>query len=206
MSEQPAVHVVDDEAAMRNSLRALLESAALEVCVYESAESFLESLGPPRHGCLLTDLRMPGMSGIDLLRHLRAIGNNMPAIIISGNADVPAVVQLMKLGAIDMLEKPFDHTALLDVVAGAIKKSEELMRHRSEIERVQSAFAQISPREEELLRLVVKGRSNKQIAMDMDIAVKTVINHRANLMTKTQALNAADLARMATLAGVLLVA
>jgi two-component system response regulator FixJ len=200
---RPIVHVVEDDQSMRNSLRTLVESISLEVRVYESAEDFLDRLEPPHHGCLVTDLRMPGMSGIDLLKHLRDNKNDMPVIIISGNADVPSVIQILKLGAVDMLEKPFDSRVILDAVTAALNKSGHQLKERIEHEKVESVFAELSPRERELLRLIVLGRSNKQIAIDLHIAMKTVINHRAHLMAKTHALNAADLARMATIAGML---
>lgn len=203
MNMRPIVHVVDNDPGMRNSMRALIESAALEVRVYESAQDFLARSEPAHHGCLVTDLKMPGMSGIDLLRHQRNNKIDIPAIIVSGSADVPAMIQIMKLGAIDMLQKPFDANALLDAVRGAIQKSAELMRHRLELERVRALFADLTQRERELLALIVQGRSNKQIAVDLNIAPKTVTNHRAHLMAKTRALNAADLARMATMAGIL---
>lgn len=200
---RPVVHVIDDDSSMRKSLRALLESIALEVLLYESAEEFLQQLGPPHHGCVVIDLRMPGMNGLELLRKLREIKNDIPAIIISSNADVPIAIQIMKLGAIDVLEKPFETKAILDVVTAALNKSAAQLQHGIEHEKAKAVFAELTPREAELLQLIVQGRSNKQLALDLNIAVKTVINHRAHLMAKTHALNAADLARMATIAGIL---
>jgi two-component system response regulator FixJ len=199
---QPIVHVIDDDPSTRNSLRALLESIGLEAQVYPSAEDFLLRLEGPHHGCALIDLRLPGMNGIDLLRHLRQTKNDIPAIIISGNADVPAAIQIMKLGAIDVLEKPFDSNAILEVVNAALNKSGLQLQQLREHEKIEAVFAKLSPRERELLRLIVLGKSNKQIAIHLKIAAKTVINHRAHVMAKTNALNGADLARMATIAEV----
>jgi two-component system response regulator FixJ len=201
MNTRPIVHIVDDDLGVRTSMRALVEVVQLDSRVYASAEDYLDRLEPLQHGCLATDLQMPGMSGIELLRHLRGKKIDIPAIIISGSADVPAMIQIMKLGAIDMLEKPVDHTAFILAVRTAIEKSDELISRRTEIERMQAVFADLTPRERELLRLIVRGRSNKQIAIDLKIAIKTVSNHRASLMAKTHALNAADLARMATIEG-----
>jgi two-component system response regulator FixJ len=203
MNMRPVVHVIDDDSSMRNSLRALLESISLQVRMYESAEDFLEQLEPPHHSCMIIDIRMPGMNGVELLRHLRENKNDIPAIIISGNADVPIAIQIMKLGAIDVLEKPFETQAILDVVTTALKKSAVQLRLGIEHDKAEAVFAELTPRESELLQLIVQGRSNKQLAFDLNIAVKTVINHRAHLMAKTHALNAADLARMATIAGIL---
>jgi two-component system, LuxR family, response regulator FixJ len=202
MVSPPVVHLVDDDASVRNSIPRLFDSASLDVRVYESGEEFLQCVDPLHIGCVVTDLKMPGMSGIDVLERLRAAQNEIPAIIISGHADVPAAIHCMKLGAVDVLQKPFESVTLLQAVQGALQKSVELYERRLEQNRIQALLAELTPREQELLRLIVIGRSNKQIAMDLHIAFRTVINHRAHLMAKTHAANAADLARMATIAGI----
>ena len=195
------VHIVDDDAGMRNSLMMLVESASLTARTYESAEKFLaEMTDEPKHpGCLVLDLRMPGMSGIDLLHRLRTSMNDMPVILISAHADVPAAIRGMKLGAVDLLQKPVEPAVLLETIQRSLKLSENLFRQRADAESVNRRFAHLTARELELLALIVDGHSNKQIAAQMHISIKTVANHRASLMTKTAAANAADLARLFTL-------
>jgi two-component system, LuxR family, response regulator FixJ len=203
MKNATMVHIIDDDPGVRKSLRLVMESASLAATVYASGEEFLDAVDPKQPGCMVLDLRMPGISGIEVLQRLRAAHNEIPAIIISGHADVPAAVRSMKLGAIDLLQKPFEPRALLEAVHGAIKSSMELQQRRSEEANVRQQLERLTPRELELLKLVVAGKPNKLIAAELKISIKTVANHRANLMAKTGALNAADLARMSTLAGIL---
>lgn len=202
MTKIPTVHVVDNDIGVRNSLRFLLGSASLQVQTYESGEEFLQNVNPLEPGCIVLDLRMPNLSGIGVLQKLQENRNNIPVIVISGHADVSSAIDIMKLGAIDLLQKPFDPRSLLEAVRRAVNDSLEMHRRRIEHERLNQRLAQLTPRESELLKLVVRGRSNKQIAHDMNIAFKTVVNHRANLMSKTQATNAADLARISTMIGI----
>lgn len=202
MNQPSVVHVIDDDAGVRRSLQMLLESASLPVRVYESAEEFLDEVGLEQPGCIVLDLRMRGMGGLDLLQRLQSSRNDMPVIIISGHADVSAAVQGMKLGAIDLLQKPFEPSTLLETVKRAIGNSLELHIRRATEESVRRRLSELTPREVDLLRLVVAGRSNKQIAHDLKISIKTVANHRANLMAKTGAINAADLTRMSVMAGI----
>jgi len=197
------VHIIDDDPGVRKSLLLVMESASLAVQAYESGEEFLEALDPKRPGCVVLDLRMPGISGIDVLQRLRTEHNEIPAIIISGHADVPTAVRGMKLGAIDVLQKPFEPIALLDAVRNAIKTSIEQLQHKAEQASVHQRLAKLTPREHDLLKLVVAGMPNKRIATDLNISIKTVANHRANLMAKTKALNAADLARLSMVAGII---
>jgi len=195
------VHIVDDDAGMRNSLMMLVESASLTARTYESAEKFLaEMTDEPEHpGCIVLDLRMPGMSGIDLLQKLRTSMSDMPVVLISAHADVPDAVRGMKLGAVDLLQKPVEPAMLLETIQRSLKLSEHLHRQRAEADSVNRRFAHLTAREMELLQLIVDGHSNKQIAAQMHISIKTVANHRASLMTKSAAANAADLARLFTL-------
>jgi FixJ family two-component response regulator len=202
MTTLPLVHVIDDDIGVRNSLRYLMESASLHVCLYESGEAFLESFDSSTPGCIVIDLRMPAISGLVVLQQLRAMKNEIPAIVISGHADVSSAINIMKLGAVDLLQKPFDPLTLLQAVRGAIEISIKLHQDRLQQQSLARRLQDLTPRETELLKLVVSGRSNKQIAVDMGIAFKTVVNHRANLMAKTQANNAADLARISTMAGI----
>jgi len=202
MNAAPVVHVIDDDAGVRRSLRLVMESASLAVRVYESGEEFLDAVDPRQPGCMVLDLRMPGMSGIEVLQKLRAANNEIPAIIVSGHADVPTAIRSMKLGAIDLLEKPFEPQALLDAIRGAIRASIDLQQRRGEQESIRKRLARLTPRELVPLKLVVAGMPNKLIAAEMHISPKTVANHRANLMKKTQALNAADLSRLGTIAGI----
>jgi two-component system, LuxR family, response regulator FixJ len=202
MTAVATVHIVDDDAGVRKSLRLLMESASLAVRVYESGEEFLDAVDLNQPGCMVLDLRMPGMSGIEVLQKLRDANNEIPAIVISGHADVPTTIRSMKLGAIDLLEKPFEPRALLDAVHGAIRNSIEQQRHRAEQDGIRKRLSKLTPRELVLLKLVVAGMPNKLIAAELGISIKTVANHRASLMKKTQALNAADLSRLSTIAGI----
>ncbi|HEV8608380.1 MAG TPA: response regulator [Tepidisphaeraceae bacterium] len=202
MSKEALVHIVDDDPAIRNSLRMVMELASLPALAYASAEEYLEDGRQSLPGCIVLDLRMRGMGGLELLQRLRSEGNPIPVIIISAHADVPTTVSGMKLGAVDVLQKPFEPKALVEAVRRALEKSIELQRQHAENQAIRQRLAALSPRELELLELVVSGKSNKQIAVNMGISIKTVANHRANLMEKTGALNAADLTRISMMAGV----
>jgi two-component system response regulator FixJ len=203
VNDDPIVYVIDDDIGVRKSLQYLLESVSLQVSVYDSGEQFFGDFDPLRPSCLVLDLRMPSMSGIDVLERLRAESHEIPAIMISGDADVPSAINVMKLGAIDLLQKPFEPLALLQSVRAAIGKSIRMHERRLEREKWNKLLAQLTRREREMLTLIVSGRSNRQIAVDMKIAFKTVVSHRAHLMAKTHATNAADLARMTTVGGTL---
>jgi len=194
------VHIIDDDAGMRKSLSMLLAAASLTARTYHSAEEFLvhADLNPP--GCIVLDLRMPGMSGIELLQRLRTEMVDIPVILISGNADVSTTVHGMKLGAVDLLQKPVEPSVLIDAVRRSIDSSRAIQRRRISNQSMRQRFEALTRREMELLKLIVTGQSNKQIALELGIAFKTVANHRANLMTKTGASNAADLARLFTMA------
>ena len=202
MNSDAIVYIVDDDAGVRMSLELVMESASLAVRGYASGEEFLASFDRERPGCLVLDLRMPGLSGIDVLQRLRGDHNEMPAIIISGHADVKATVRSMKLGAIDVLQKPFEPGELLEAVRDGIQKSISAQKRLSEQKGIQRRMQNLTPREFDLLKLVVAGLPNKRIAERLNISIKTVANHRASLMAKTQALNAADLARLTTIAGI----
>jgi two-component system response regulator FixJ len=202
MNTNATVHVIDDDPGVRKSLELMMKSAGLAVSVYESGEDFLRTADRNQPGCMVLDLRMPGISGIELLQRLREMQNPLPAIIISGHADLPTAVHGMKLGAVDVLQKPVEPRFLLEAIHGAIAVSTEQQKHHAEHEIFRRRLSTLTPRELELLKQVVAGMPNKRIAAELKISIKTVANHRANLMAKTQALNAADLARMSTLAGI----
>ena len=180
-----------------------IEAAQLSVRPFASAEEFLaeykQGVSP---GCLVLDLSMPGMSGLELLRHLRSQGVHLPVLIVSGTGTVPKAIEAMKLGVIDFMEKPADHRVVVQKVQEALAKDAMNRSSAAEIDSVRQRFAALTERERELLKLVINGRSNKQIAQDMGISIKTVANHRAHLMEKTGALNAADLTRISMIAGV----
>jgi FixJ family two-component response regulator len=196
------VHVVDDDPGMRNSLQRLLDSASLRARTYPSAREFLDEADLRSPGCLVLDLRMPGMSGMELLQRMESDGNDMPVIVISGHVDVKTTVRSMKLGAIDVLQKPVEPEVLVIAIRRALQQSADMRQRRAETDVIRRRLQSLTQRQLDLLKLVVAGKSNKQMAADLGISIKTVANHRASLMAKTQALNAADLARMSTTAGI----
>lgn len=197
MPTEDVVHVIDDDDAVRDSLSFLLQSAGIAVATYESASAFLHA--PPRasSGCIVTDIRMPGLSGIDLLRRLEDVGVGLPVIVITGHGDVPLAVEAMKLGALDFLEKPFDDGRFLASVRSALNRHQrDEERERRERE-VRARLASLSDREREVLDGLVAGKPNKTIAFDLGISPRTVEIYRANVMTKMRAGSLADLVRMA---------
>jgi two-component system, LuxR family, response regulator FixJ len=197
------VHVIDDDDAIRESLAFLLESAELEVRTYDSANAFLASLPQDVHGCVVTDIRMPGVSGIELLRQLRTMGVALPVIVITGHADVPLAVEAMKSGAIDFIEKPFDDDSFLSTIRSALRRHEKDSRREAERSEIHSRLSALSGRERQVLEGLVAGYPNKTIAFDLGISARTVEIYRANVMTKMQATSLSDLVRMALVAGVL---
>ena len=200
---EAVVHVIDDDEAIRESLAFLLDSADLEVRTYEPANVFLEALPHDVHGCVVTDIRMPGVSGIELLRQLRTMGVALPVIVITGHADVPLAVAAMKSGAVDFIEKPFDDDAFLSTIRSALRQHEKDARREAERSEIHSRLAALSGRERQVLEGLVAGYPNKTIAFDLGISARTVEIYRANVMTKMQATSLSDLVRMALVAGVL---
>ena len=194
------VHVVDDDPAVRQQLLKLIEAASLEARGYQSAGDFLSANATEsqRPECLVLDIRMPEMSGIELLRTLRANLWNMPVLLVSGHADVPATIRGMKMGAVDLLQKPVDPLLFIEAVGRSLKISEAFKLEQAEAEAVSRRFKDLTVRELELLALIVDGNSSKQIAFSLNISIRTVANHRTSLMAKTGAANAADLARLFT--------
>ena len=201
MPDDAAVHVIDDDEALRDSLSFLLTSADIPVTTYASAIAFLEALPAISAGCVVTDVRMPEMSGIDLLKHLRTGGSNLPVIVITGHADVPLAVAAMRLGAVDFLEKPFDDEVLVATVRSALAHQRGIDRGQARKAEVQGRLDSLSTRERQVLDGLVAGNPNKTIAYDLGISPRTVEIYRANVMTKMNARSLSDLVRMALVAG-----
>ena len=202
-SETAIVHVIDDDEALRDSLAFLLRTADLEVMSYASAAAFLDALPPTGLTCIITDVRMPGLSGIDLLRRVKELGIEVPVIVITGHGDVPLAVEAMRFGAVDFLEKPFDDEILLQSVRAALRQQAGAAKRQSERAEIENRLAALSPRERDVLGGLVAGRANKQIAFELGISPRTVEIYRANLMDKMQAGSLSDLVRMALIVGVL---
>jgi FixJ family two-component response regulator len=197
LPEQPIVFVIDDDDSVRRSLDRLLRSVDLEVETFASAQDFLRKPLPERPSCVVLDLRLPGPSGLELQESLLRAGHDLPIIFISGHADVPSSVRAIKAGAVDFLQKPFSDQALLDIIHGALRRDREARRDRAEVADIRVRFDMLTPRERDVLRLVIQGRLNKQIAGDLGISEKTVKFHRGRVMEKTQAGSVAELVRQA---------
>jgi two-component system, LuxR family, response regulator FixJ len=201
-SDKAIVHVIDDDEAIRQSLAFLLQAAKLEVKTYSTAMAFLDALPDAASGCVITDVRMPVMSGVDLLRRLKELKIGVPVIVITGHGDVALAVEAMKVGAVDFLEKPFDDDVLLASVQSALKRQDgETKRHIERLE-IEGRLAGLSNRERDVLGGLVTGRANKQIAFDLGISPRTVEIYRANLMNKMKAGSLSDLVRMALVVGI----
>jgi two-component system response regulator FixJ len=201
-SEQVVVHVIDDDEAVRHSLAFLLQSVDIPVQTYDTASAFLAKLHEVAPGCVITDVRMPGISGIDLLRRLKDSGILLPVIVITGHADVPLAVEAMKIGAVDFIEKPFDDEVLLSAVRSAIARNESDSLQQAERAEVEGRLALLSNRERDVLEGLVAGHANKRIAFDLGISPRTIEIYRANLMTKMEAASLSDLVRMALMVGI----
>ncbi len=201
MNTGPTVFVVDDDQAMRTSLQWLIESTGMRVSTFESADAFLAGYAPGRPGCLLVDVRMPGMSGLELQAHLTREGFNLPVIIITGHGDVAMAVKAMKAGALDFIEKPFHDEDLLRSIRRALDYDERRRIGQAARDDLRARLADLTPREFEVMGLVTEGKSNREIASDLGVTPKTVEAHRARVMEKMRADSLADLVRMAMLAG-----
>ncbi|HEV2603718.1 MAG TPA: response regulator FixJ [Microvirga sp.] len=201
MTGEAVVHVVDDDVAVRQSLSFLLASDGLPVRLHESASAFLETVREAPSGCILTDVRMPGIDGIAFLRHLKERGIALPVIVMTGHADVPLAVEAMKEGAIDFIEKPFDDDLLLAAIRTALKRQEQSAERDAQWNEVRARLETLSERERQVLEGLVAGKANKVIAYDLTISPRTVEIYRANVMAKMQAGSLSELVRMALLAG-----
>jgi FixJ family two-component response regulator len=198
---QPIVFVVDDDRAMRDSLRWLLESIGLSVRTYATATEFLDDHDPAQPGCLVLDVRMPGMSGLDLQTELAQRGAELPTIVVTGHAEVAMAVRAVKAGAIDFIEKPFSDQLLLDRVRQALEIDRQSREIRMRREEARRRLASLSAREREVLGLVAAGKANKEIAAALGLSPKTVEVHRAHVMAKMAVDSLAELIRVALLAG-----
>ena len=190
------VHIIDDDAAVRDSLAFLLGTAAIKSRQHESAIEFLSSFKVEEAGCIITDMRMPGMDGLELLRKLHDAKNPVPVIVVTGHGDISLAVEAMKAGASDFLEKPFDQDAVLSSVRSALSRRQRDDGQTAEQAAAAQRFATLSPREKQVLEGLVAGLPNKTIAYDLGISARTVEVYRANVMTKMEANSLADLVRM----------
>ena len=201
MSDKTTIHIIDDDAAMRDSLAFLLDVNGYAARTYETADGFLKGMAAETLRCVISDIRMPGMSGIELVRKLRSVGTECPVILITGHGDVALAVESMKAGASDFIEKPFDDTALLGAIRTALDVRPVTTGETSARKEAQARLAELSPRERDVLQGLVAGKINKVIAHDLSISPRTVEVYRANLMAKTGARSMSELMRIALAAG-----
>ncbi len=193
VSEVPVVYIVDDNVAVRDAIRWLVEEVGLTAKVFDTAQGFLDSFDPESLGCLVLDVRMPGMSGLDLQDLMAQQGATIPIIVITGHGDVPMAVRSMKAGAFEFLQKPFNDQDLLDNIFEAIKVHAELLAKKDRTAQALSNIAALTRRELEVLKLLRVGKSSKSIASELQISVRTVEGHRAKIMSKMQANSLAQL-------------
>jgi two-component system, LuxR family, response regulator FixJ len=201
MSPKGTVHVIDDDLAMRESIDFLLTAAEYDVQLYDSATAFLAVLPQAAFGCILSDVRMPGIDGLDLLKRLKAGSSKLPVLIMTGHGDVPLAVEAMKLGAIDFIEKPFDDDRLIALIDSALKQASDGARTEAMVQDIAARIQTLSPRERQVMDGLIAGMSNKVIAREFDISPRTIEVYRANVMTKMQAGSLSELVRMAMRAG-----
>jgi two-component system, LuxR family, response regulator FixJ len=203
MADRGKVYVIDDDEAMRDSLNFLLESAGFNVTLFESALKFLEALPGLDFGCVVSDVRMPGLDGIELLKRMQAGQSSFPIVIMTGHGDIPLAVEAMKLGAVDFLEKPFEDDRLIGMIEAAIRQAEPAAKSDAVTHDIAARIATLSPRERQVMDGLIAGLSNKLIARDYDISPRTIEVYRANVMTKMQANSLSELVRLAMRAGLL---
>lgn len=203
MTTKGHVYVIDDDAAMRDSLNFLLESAGFGVTLFDDALAFLKALPGLGFGCVVSDVRMPGLDGIELLKRMKAQQSPFPILIMTGHGDVPLAVEAMKLGAVDFLEKPFDDDRLTAMIESAIRQAEPAAKNEVVAQDIAARVASLSPRERQVMEGLIAGLSNKLIAREYDISPRTIEVYRANVMTKMQASSLSELVRLAMRAGML---
>ncbi|WP_310449206.1 response regulator transcription factor [Sulfuritalea sp.] len=192
----PTVQIVDDDAAVRDALQWLLQSRCVASRTWESGEAFLDFVSPKLCGCLLLDVRMPGMSGIELFDRLRALKCRLPVIFLTGHGDVPMAVQALKDGAFDFIEKPYDDNALVDKVLAAIDHDTRRYAKDGSLLLLQQRLAQLTQREQEVMQLILAGKLNKVIADELSIAMRTVEVHRSHIFEKMQVRSAVELSQV----------
>jgi two-component system response regulator FixJ len=203
MQPDPTIYIIDDDDAVRQSLQFMLKAAGITARTFESAKAFMEVLPQVTSGCVVTDVRMPEITGIDLLRHVTKTNPDLPVIVITGHGDISLAVEAMKIGATDFLEKPFDGQQLLTAVRSALSREADSGKRKAGLADIQDKLAALSNRERQVLEGLVAGSANKNIAFDLGISPRTVEIYRANLMTKMAANSLSDLVRMAMMAGIL---
>ena len=197
MSGKSVVHVIDDDASLQSALASLLRSVGIDALTYSSARDFIAAARPDAPGCIVLDVRLPGMSGIDFQEQLAGLGIQLPVVLMTGYGDIPMSVRAMKAGAIDFLSKPFRDQDMLDAVSAAIERDRERRAADGKVAALRDRFATLSPREQEVMLLVTAGRLNKQVAGDLGLSEITVKIHRGAAMRKMGAKTLADLVRMA---------
>jgi two-component system, LuxR family, response regulator FixJ len=203
MSSSENVYVIDDDPAMRDSLDFLLDAAGFNVRIFESAVSFLDLLPELSFGCIVSDVRMPHIDGIELLHRLKAGSKRLPIIIMTGHGDIPLAVEAMKLGALDFLEKPFEGERLIAMINGALRQQVRDVQNEVVAAELAARIATLSPRERQVMDGLIAGLSNKLIARDHGISPRTIEVYRANVMTKMQAGSVSELVRLAMRGGLL---
>ena len=203
MPSKGKVYVIDDDEAMRDSLNFLLDSSGFDVVLFENAQSFLDALPNLALGCVVSDVRMPGIDGIELLKRMTALHSPFPVIIMTGHGDVPLAVEAMKLGAADFLEKPFEDDRLITMIETAIRHAGPAAKSEAITQDIVARIATLSPRERQVMDGLIAGLSNKLIARDYEISPRTIEVYRANVMTKMQAGSLSELVRLAMRAGLL---
>jgi two-component system response regulator FixJ len=201
MAHRGKVYVIDDDEAMRDSLDFLLGAADFHVTLYESAQHFLDALPDAGFGCVVSDVRMPGIDGIEMLKRLKASRSTFPVVIMTGHGDVPLAVEAMKLGAVDFLEKPFEDDRLIGMIDIALKQAKSGAQTEAVTVEIAARIASLSPRERQVMEGLIAGLSNKLIAKEYDISPRTIEVYRANVMTKMQAGSLSELVRLAMRAG-----
>jgi len=196
MKSEPTVFVVDDDQEVRDAIKLLMESVGLKVKTFASAQSYLDHFNPGDQGCLVLDVRMAGMSGLELQARLAAEQSHPPIVIITGHGDVAMAVRAIQAGAVDFLEKPFNDQALLDCVHRAIQQDSSQRGEAIKLADIRNRLERLTPREHEVLQLVINGQRNKVIAIDLNVSQSTVEAHRAKVMEKMEAATLSDLMRM----------
>lgn len=185
-SNDRVVYIVDDNSAVRDAVRWLVQQVGLKPKTYNSAQEFLDAFNPDMRGCLVLDIRMPGMSGLELQDRLEKLESKLPIIIITGHGDIPITVRAMKAGAYEFLQKPFNDQALLDSIQGGLDKYELIWQQEDKRKLASQSLASLTPREREVLELLRQGKSNKLIARELNLSVRTVEGHRANIVEKVE--------------------
>ncbi|GMO39519.1 MULTISPECIES: response regulator FixJ [Bradyrhizobium] len=203
MTTKGHIYVIDDDAAMRDSLNFLLDSAGFGVTLFDNAQSFIDALPGLAFGCVVSDVRMPGLDGIELLKRMKAQQSPFPILIMTGHGDVPLAVEAMKLGAVDFLEKPFEDDRLTTMIESAIRQAEPAAKSEAVTQDIAARVTSLSPRERQVMEGLIAGLSNKLIAREYDISPRTIEVYRANVMTKMQANSLSELVRLAMRAGML---